>query len=323
MGGFTLKRFTELFKKVNGLNVLKQYARAHVLLFALIQTLLNGFSKKSLEIVRLSVNNKILNKLRKKYKHFINEYLEHHKNDDLIQKQSNKVWVCWFQGIENAPMLVQKCYESLNINLVDREIILLTESNYKNYVSFPYYIQNKIDKQIIKGAHLSDLIRLELLIKYGGTWVDSTVFVSDNQYPNYFFDSDFFVFQCLKPGADGKATNISNWFITASSNNKILRLTQALLYEYWKNNNNLIDYFIFHYFFQLAIEVYPEEWEKVIPFSNSTPHILLLRLFKQYDEKKWDSIKTQTSIHKLSYKFSNDDFEKKGTYYDVIINQTF
>ena len=39
---------------------------------------------------------------------------------------------------------------------------------------------------------MSDLLRLELLTKYGGTWVDATVYFSDDNLPNFFFDSDLF-----------------------------------------------------------------------------------------------------------------------------------
>ena len=33
-----------------------------------------------------------------------------------------------------------------------------------------------IDSGQITKTHLSDLLRLELLIRYGGTWIDATVF---------------------------------------------------------------------------------------------------------------------------------------------------
>ena len=57
------------------MDTLGQYAKAHVLGHAALQILLQGTSQKSLEIVRLSVNNKILGKLRKKYSRFIQQYL--------------------------------------------------------------------------------------------------------------------------------------------------------------------------------------------------------------------------------------------------------
>lgn len=315
-------RFIKLFKKVHGGKVLKQYAQANVLISSINNIFLNGTSKKSLEIVRLSVSNKIVSRLRKKYKKFISEYKKDNSNIELNNKKNPSiVWFCWFQGLENAPYIVQKCYKSLKRNITDRPIKVITLKNYKEYVSFPEYIQTKIDNGIISKTHFSDLLRLELLIKYGGTWIDSTVYNSGKNIPSYYLNSDLFLFQNLKPGLDGQATRISSWFITASSDDPILKLTQALLYRYWEKNSVLIDYFLFHDFFELAIEAYPDEWKKVIPVENGTPHILLLRLFDTYDEKLWNAVKTEVPFHKLTYKFPSDSMKLKNTYFDKILGE--
>lgn len=88
--------FVAIFKKVNGAAVLRQYAQSRVLIFALVQTVLQGFSRTSLEIVRLSVNNRVLCRLRKKYRRFIVDWQA--QNGELLpRKRSNKVWVCWLQ----------------------------------------------------------------------------------------------------------------------------------------------------------------------------------------------------------------------------------
>ncbi len=312
-----MNKFVAIFKKVGGWEILRQYARAHVLLFALVQTALNGFSKKSLEILRLSVNNRILRKLRKKSKCLIRDFKA--SRQPQPQKSSKTVWVCWFQGMENAPELVQRCYRSLQENLTDREIILLTEENYREYITLPDYIEEKAAKGIIPKAQYSDLIRLELLIRHGGTWIDATVFCSGGNIPSYMLDSPLFMFQTLKPGLDGHPTSISNWFITAHTHNPLLELTQALLYDYWKKHNYMVDYFIFHDFFQLAQEAYPEVWNQVVPFCNSVPHILLLRLFDRFDPVVWQAVREMTPFHKLSYKFNQDETLREDTYYTHLI----
>ena len=314
-----MKRFLQLFNKVGGKEVLKQYLRGRVFFYAMFQTLLNGFTKKSLEIVRLAVNNKLLKRLRKRNRKFIAQFQQ--KTADAPKVRSNKVWVCWLQGIEQAPPLVQRCYRSLQENLPDREVILLTEDNYREYVTFPEHIEKKLASGVITRTHFSDLLRLELLINHGGTWIDATVFCSGKQIPGYMLDSDLFLFQNLKPGADGHATVISSWFMTACTNHPILLLTRALLYRYWEKRNAMVDYFLIHDFFQLAIETYPEEWNRVIPFSNSTPHILLLRLFEAYDPAIWDAAVSQTPFHKLSYKFSEEDWKKENTFYTHLMEK--
>ena len=216
-----MTKLKEIFKKNGGMNIIKNYGKNHVLFTAICEFLLLGKDRTSLEILRLSVQQKVKRKLKKKY---IKKIIKFDK-DYVEQKKelSNKVWICWFQGIENAPEIVRKCYDSVKNNLKNKEIILITEKNLNEYVHFPEYIMEKWKKGIITNTHMTDLLRLELLTKYGGMWLDATVFCSRNieEIPQYYFDSDLFMYQCLKPGRDGHAIYMSSWLLSAKSNNKI------------------------------------------------------------------------------------------------------
>jgi hypothetical protein len=107
--------------------------------------------------------------------------------------------------------------------------------------------------------------------------------------------------------------------MTSCTNNPIIILTRDLLYEYWKKHNKMVDYFLLHDMFELAIEKYPEEWKKVIPVSNSIPHILQTRLFDEYNEKTWKELKRMSSFHKLSYKFDSNLFDKENTFLKRVV----
>ena len=312
-----MKQFKQLFQKAGGKEILTQYRRSHVLLFALVQTVLLGFDKKSLEQVRLAVNHRILRKLRRRYRRLIRAQVA--AQTTLPRTRCNKVWVCWLQGMETAPELVKTCYRSLQQHLHGREIVLLTEQNYREFVTFPAHIEQKIASGAISRTHFSDLLRVELLCTYGGTWIDATVFCSGKNIPDYMLDSELFFFQNLKPGLDGHATCLSSWLMTACAHHPILELTRALLWEYWRTNKQLMHYFLLHFLFQLAIEAYPAEWSKVIPCSNAIPHILLLRLFEPYDQTLWDAVKEMTPFHKLTYKFDPQQAQLDDTYYTVIL----
>lgn len=309
----------ETFIKQGGVKLLKQYWRGGALFTGIFEFVLLGRSKTALEILRLATSLKTKQKLEKKYNWKLDE-LDRNFVDENKQYEKN-IWVCWMQGIENAPKIVQRCYESLKNNIVDRNIILITEKNYKKYVIFPDFIQHKIDSGIITGAHMSDLLRLELLDNYGGTWIDATVYCSGKNIPEYMLDSDLFLFQSLKPGKDGNASVISNWFITSKPHQKFIHMVKGLLYEYWKKNNELVDYFIFHDFFQMIIDKYPDEWSKVIPVSNSTPHILLLRLFDNYNDEVWEATTKQMPFHKLTYKYDNSETKNPNTFYEKIVGE--
>lgn len=312
--------FKENFKKQGGIKLLKEYWRAGVLAYAFGQLILTGRSKKSLEILRLGVQLKIRNKLKKKFRPVLEQFEVNYTKQALPSEPSNKVWVCWMQGMENAPVLVQKCYASLKANLKEREIILITAQNRKEYAVLPDYIEEKYRKGIITHTHFSDLLRVELLCKYGGTWIDSTVYCSGKNIPQYFFDSPFFVFQNLKPGANGSVLNISSWFMMAWSNQRLLLAVRELLWSYWEKSDRLVDYFLLHHFVCIVAERYEDDWKRIVQFPNSFPHVLLLMLFEPFDQEKWDAVTGVCPFHKLAYKRSAEDMAKEGTYYKHIMN---
>lgn len=314
----------QVFEKQGGVNLIKQYLQNGSFFTAVSQFLLLGRSRTALEILRLSVNLRVKQKLEKKYRSelekFDQNWIDNNIDQSLEHRKSKKVWVCWFQGLEDAPNIVKKCYNSLKINMPDKDITLITEDNMMEYVKFPQYILDKWKNGNITHTHMTDLLRLELLINYGGMWVDATVYCSDSNIPNYIFDSELFFFQCLKPGRDGHSSYISSWLISAKSNNKLLMACRDLCYKYWEQNEKMVDYFLLHDFMAIVLDYYEEDWKRVVPRDNATPHILLLRLFDQYDESVWNAVRNQSCFHKMTYKFSEEQTKIKGTYYDRLFN---
>ena len=303
-------------EKAGGMSLLKQYWRAGVFSPAFFQFLLLGRSKKALELLRLTVTLKTQQRLERKYSGILKTF---NYDESLEHIDSRKVWIFWWQGMENAPALVKRCYQSVKENLNDWEIILITQDNYKEYVSFPEHILQRLDSGQITLTHLSDLLRLELLINHGGLWLDATVLCTSPDIPKSILKSDLFVYQAQKPGADGKAIIMSSWCMYAKTNNKILMATRYLLYEYWKKNSKLVDYFLLHQFFTIASNRYSEEAKKIPPFCNSVPHILLIHLFDVYDEQYWEELQRMTCFHKLSYKLGEEKLKEKDTYFQNII----
>lgn len=309
----------DTFERQGGLTLFKRYWQSGAFFTAIGEFLLLGKSRTALEILRLSTQLKAKQKLEKKYKSSLVEFDKKY-DQTLSHEQSNKVWICWFQGMEHAPAIVQKCYQSVKDNLTDREVVLITSDNMMKYVQFPDFIIEKWKKGQITHTHMTDLLRLEMLIKYGGMWLDATVFCSSKreEIPDFYFDSDLFIFQNLKPGRDGHSHMTSSWLMSAKSNNKLLMAIRYLCYEYWKENKEMLDYFLLHDFISIVLEYYPEEWNKIIPRDNATPHVLLLRLFEQYDERMWAAIKQQVPFHKMTYKFKEEQTKIGDTYYDVL-----
>ena len=313
-------KLKDIFEKHGGTKLIQQYRKGGALGTAICEFLLLGKSRTGLEILREAAQLKVKQKLERKYRNVLSDFDQHY-NDSEKHYSSKKVWICWFQGLEMAPKIVKKCVSSIKKNLPSKEIIIITDENIDQYVSFPDYIMEKFNSGLITKTHMTDLLRLELLTKYGGTWIDATVYCTQTEdtIPSYFFNSDLFFFQCLKPGRDAHSNYMSSWYINAKSHNKMLEATKCLCYEYWKTNDQLIDYFLLHDFMSIVLDYYPDDWNKIIPRDNATPHELLLRIFNSYDDDVWNAIIQQTPFHKLSYKFTEGQMELENTFYKRIV----
>lgn len=307
--------FLNMIKKYNGISLFYNYLKNHVLLYAFFQFLILKKDKTGLELFRNCMDKKIYDKLIKKSSKILTGFS--YDEEKIVYEQNEIVWFLWLQGIENAPLLVQKCYKSVCENLGKYKINLLTSDNVFDFVKMPDFIIAKWKKGIISNTHFSDLLRIYLLEQQGGIWIDATVFFT-GKIPKDILKNDFFVFQDLKPGRDGKATFISSWFMKSAPNYPVVRFTRILLEKYWKKNNRLCDYFLLHIFMCMVLRKFPKLWKPIPQYTNSTPHVLFFTLFEQFDEIKFNSICNQTFLHKLSYKVF-DESRMEGSVYEKII----
>lgn len=306
-----------------------------------------SFKKRSLDEQQKRRAIKHLEKYKYilKNKSFQNNFIN--VSNANFQKYKNSIWILWFQGIENAPDIVKKCINNIRLYSNNRKIVILSEKNLFNYIDIPNFIMEKYKSGIISKTHLSDIIRLILLINYGGTWIDSTVLLTG--FPSSILNSDFFVFKdttwykstiespsftknILSPNLihnfftqkqkKTKYPSISSWFIhTKNPNNYLLICVLNLLIEYWKKENSQIDYFIFHYFFVIAInndKFCRHIFNSMVEISNRDVHLLQTFMLEKYQKDIFNEIISLTPIHKLTYKY-NKDLNIEGAFIDKIL----
>ena len=137
-------------------------------------------------------------KLRKRFEPVMIQKEKEYKNLELKRNPSRYVWTCWLQGLDNAPDLVKVCHASLCEYIKDRSVVVLTNKNLQQYVTLPEYILRKHEQGIIPDAAFSDMLRLELLCKHGGTWIDATVLCTGDEGIKELMDADLFVFQQIQ-----------------------------------------------------------------------------------------------------------------------------
>ena len=248
--------------------------------------------------------------LKKHYGYVLDEEIPERERE-----HSDKIWTCWFQGMENAPLLCQIGSSRFQQVFGKDNVMIMTAENIGDYLELPEYILEKWKKGIISNTHFSDIIRYCLLYEYGGTWIDSTILILDEDLPDYFHDSRLFLFADY---ISGTVPNIQSSYISAYSHSRLIGYVRELIFEYWKNENYTLDYNMYHMFFQMAEEKCPEEWKEVYQYPNHATHILRKDLFDPFDQKRYDQIRKMCPVQKLSHKKHPTD-DVSGTFYDVLI----
>lgn len=167
------------FRSFGGIRLLKEYYHLGII-GALVRKAVECLvHRRSLKNVYAVVSERAAERLKESYSPLIERPTPEIVNPSSLIEHRTVVWFCWLQGMEAVPEMVRVCYESVCRYLPDKEVVLIDEENFGDYVALPEFIMEKRKKGFIPAALFSDILRLELLIKYGGTWIDSTVLMTD------------------------------------------------------------------------------------------------------------------------------------------------
>lgn len=318
-------RLISRFRQFGGMRLVWQYARMGVLWTGLKEIVRCAVKGRSFKAVYPVITDRIDKILLAKYSTAVtSEHLSQLSQISDGDMSTNNIWFCWLQGIDNAPGLVKACMKSQKQMFGDR-VVVLDDKNYTDWITLPDYIVQKYRKGLIPGALFSDILRLELLLKYGGTWIDSTVLASPATSTNAsqqqtilkkIETSDLFIYRYIR---DGRVVGMSNWFIHARANNPLLRDVRDMLLAYWRDYNCTVDYYIFHLFFGEASKRYPELIQRM-PRGNSFHAIMLRdRMPLDFNEKWWNELITHVPFHKLNYRLETKAKANANSYLNHIL----
>ena len=226
------------------------------------------------------------------------------KKFDNYADNSGIIWVFWWQGEQSMPLIVRRCYESIYRHSLNHQCVLITKYNVHKYAELPSYIYNKLNQGNISFTHFSDILRFNLLSKYGGLWLDSTIFcVADltNKYFNNFYTANV--------GYDGYHFSVSlgkwtSFLIGGSKSNPFFRFMDLFFQYYWKNNDISIDYFMMDYAIYYAYIHNIGNLKYCIDYDDYQPNMFkLMNLMNQrFNLNIFNNIKANTQLFKLTYK---------------------
>jgi hypothetical protein len=227
------------------------------------------------------------------------------------------IWSLWFQGWGDAPDLVKACQASWALHNPDWTINCLSGETLRNYLSSSSEFDELYNKKLPLEA-LSDVIRNELLTKYGGIWADSTTYCLRplNEWIGFAVSSGFFAFN--RPGPDRM---LSTWFLAATKDSYIPFEWLRRSYVYWENRIERDHYFWLHRIFAEAYDSdtkFRQNWDKTPKLSADGPHC-----FVPYNEQLFQPVSdfhrlivetAQTPMLKLTHKLDHRS-GGQGTFY--------
>lgn len=213
--------------------------------------------KGNYSIAESIFNNIIRNNCRKyynlKYQSFIsNESCYNLRTNDINIGSSYKksLWLCWLQGFDKLPIEYKLTLDSIVKHCSDYNIIKLSYNNIFNYIDIPKYILTRYNDGNLKPAHFADYIRVSVLEKYGGLWLDVSILMVKG-ISNNIFNTDYWSPKHLKNyHFDTIIPSPYDWQIYALASvphGYFISEYKSAIELLFANNDDKIDYFCNYY----------------------------------------------------------------------------
>lgn len=155
------------------------------------------------------------------------------------------VWMYWHD--EELPIFIQKIIEHNKRKLPGYDFRLL------NQVTVGDYLPEIVFKHKLQVPHVADVIRLELLYKYGGIWMDATVILKENL--SWLEDIqtmkryDLIAYYREKSTADLDYPVVESWFLASPPNTGFMKAwssefgkVKEMGYQYYDELSQRADY---------------------------------------------------------------------------------
>lgn len=217
------------------------------------------------------------------------------------------VWICWWQGESNMSELVKCCIESLKKNLPLEKVVLrmITLQNCMEYVTFTERIIQSFNEGKISMTHMSDILRAELLYRYGGMWIDVTYYVANKIPESIFEKKELYTlkFKNVMWKADIAKGRWSRSFLYVGQlYYKLFQFLTESFWYYWEVEDECLNYDFFDYVFAIAVEEFQEikvELDKC-PYSTTDVYELQKYIDKKCTPERMKKLKTESVFYKLN-----------------------
>lgn len=230
------------------------------------------------------------------------EPLECHDNFD----GKIPVWTCWWQGENEMPELIRCCTESIKRNLPSEETAfrLITLENCTKYVTFTDTVIRKFNEGKISYTHLSDILRAELLYRYGGMWIDATYYAASPIPPEIFRQKNIYTLRFRNPiwSADiTKGRWSGNLWYTVKEH-RLFKFLMECLWYYWEESDELINYFLIDDIIALAADSFADVRKELEQCAYASDKVFELHkiMNRKYTKERAESMNRDSVFYKLN-----------------------
>ncbi|PTE10567.1 hypothetical protein C9427_10920 [Mesorhizobium helmanticense] len=208
------------------------------------------------------------------------------------------IWQYWGQGVEQAPPVVKACLRSVQRNKGDRQLVVLDDKTIESHIDLPGHIWDK--RTLMSRQHFSNFIRLSLLHRHGGTWLDATILLRQ-PVPVEIEREDFYILR----ETTRHPRLVETWFIHARKGHPLIETVLHGLADYWQKYDGLHEYFMFPYHFEASLLLHRRlrrDFLRMPQIGAAQPHELQWQLFNPFDEAAHRAVFDRFWLHKLTHR---------------------
>lgn len=234
-------------------------------------------------------------------------------------EQGDTIWTFWAQGLDNMPPKIRCCYDSLIRNKGQYKVILIDGNNVSDYLVIPERIKELRKSGKMSWTHFSDYLRVSLLAKYGGWYIDSTVYVT-RTVPTM---NKLFTIRLKERDYSAANGNWCGFLWYMPKGHPVSLYTLKFLDEYWRTNDKIIVYLLIDHIINIFFSKSSKYRSELKSIPYSCPELLFFQSSlseEKYEEAKWEELVKRNLFFKNNWRtkltMSLPDGSK--TYYEHI-----
>jgi len=210
-----------------------------------------------------------------------------------------KVWVYWDRP-ETMPDVVAAARASLRAQVREPfELVELDDSTVDAYADLSH---SPLTRRLQgRPTHFSDYLRLLLLHRHGGLWLDATCYLTQDLWEGTEAVRREGLFLYRYAGS-----RVGSWFLWSEPDSLILNSILAVFELWWEREDRLTNYFMWHDIAEMLYWTRPdyrEAWDAMTAVHPRAALAMLRHLEKPYDPEMFEQIARESYVHKLTYKF--------------------